>query len=284
MVPGDGPAHLVRFRSRPADGEVGDRVELLGGALRHVMYPGGLCLMSQRWLSFIPTAALALAVLAACGGEQAAPEGAAPEQAAEEEVTRVPDAANAPATPATEDEATEEAAVATPATGAQTVAGGAATPVTGAMATPMDAGAMATPMTAGVAATPVAIDPATVATPDVAGATPAAGGASAAGDAAAVEAVTLVGFDIGWEYDGQRSAPNSPVNFSVAPGTTVELPNEGAAPHNFAVDELGISVDMPVGETVEAVIPGDAAPGTYEYYCNVPGHKPAGMVGEMTVE
>ena len=25
-------------------------------------------------------------------------------------------------------------------------------------------------------------------------------------------------------------------------------------------------------------------PGTYEYYCNVPGHKQAGMVGTLTVE
>ena len=231
--------------------------------------------MSKRWLSFIPTAAFTLAILAACGGEQAA----------DEEVTRVPDAANAPATEATE-AATEAAdaevtlvpattsdnTAATPAAGAmatpmgaQPVAGGAATPIVGAMATPMAVVGMATPRAAGMA-TPVA-----------------AAGAGAA-STSATDTVTLVAFDIGWEYEGERSAPGSPVDFSVAPGTTIELPNEGVTPHNFSVDELGISVDMPPAETVEAVIAEDAATGTYEYYCNVPGHKAAGMVGDMTVE
>ena len=62
---------------------------------------------------------------------------------------------------------------------------------------------------------------------------------------------------------------------------TVSLPNEGAAPHNFSIDELGISVDIEPGATEETVI--NAPAGTYEYYCNVPGHKEAGMVGTLTV-
>jgi uncharacterized cupredoxin-like copper-binding protein len=53
-------------------------------------------------------------------------------------------------------------------------------------------------------------------------------------------------------------------------------------PHNFSIDELGISVDVAAGEEGEATI--NAAPGTYEFYCNVPGHREAGMVGTLTVQ
>jgi uncharacterized cupredoxin-like copper-binding protein len=62
----------------------------------------------------------------------------------------------------------------------------------------------------------------------------------------------------------------------------VTLPNRGAAPHSFVIDALGINVQLLPGETKEATI--NAAAGTYEYYYDVPGHKPAGMVGTLTVQ
>jgi uncharacterized cupredoxin-like copper-binding protein len=52
--------------------------------------------------------------------------------------------------------------------------------------------------------------------------------------------------------------------------------------HNFSIDELGISVDIAPGATEETVI--NAPAGEYEFYCNVPGHKEAGMEGTLTVE
>lgn len=60
------------------------------------------------------------------------------------------------------------------------------------------------------------------------------------------------------------------------------LPNEGAAPHDFSIDDLNIQVDMPPGETQTLEV--DLPAGTYQYYCNVPGHKDAGMVGTLVVE
>jgi len=95
---------------------------------------------------------------------------------------------------------------------------------------------------------------------------------------------TIEGFDIGWTFNGQSTTPGNPITVTVAPGTTISLPNAGASLHNFAVDALGITVDMPAGETVEAQIPADAAPGEYEFYCNVPGHKQAGMVGTLVID
>lgn len=104
-----------------------------------------------------------------------------------------------------------------------------------------------------------------------AGATPAEGAAPAGGQ---IAEVTLEGFDIGWTQQ----------ELTVTPGTKVKLVNSGAAPHNFEVAPLGINVDMPPGETVEATIPPDAQPGEYDFICNVPGHAEAGMVGKLIVQ
>ena len=65
---------------------------------------------------------------------------------------------------------------------------------------------------------------------------------------------------------------------------TIKMENTGAALHNFAIDSLDIDVDVNPGETVDVVIPAGTAPGTYDFYCNVPGHKEAGMVGVLVVE
>ena len=63
---------------------------------------------------------------------------------------------------------------------------------------------------------------------------------------------------------------------------TISLPNKGAIAHNFSIDALKIDTDLPVGATEEATF--TAAPGSYKYYCNVPGHEAAGMVGTLTVQ
>jgi len=65
---------------------------------------------------------------------------------------------------------------------------------------------------------------------------------------------------------------------------TIMMENTGAALHDFSIDSLDILVAADPGETVEIEIPAGTAPGTYEYYCTVPGHKEAGMVGTLVVE
>jgi uncharacterized cupredoxin-like copper-binding protein len=117
---------------------------------------------------------------------------------------------------------------------------------------------------------------------------PAAGAAGASGEAAAPAAggeITIEGYDIGWRYNGQETAPGAPIDVPAAPGATINLHNVGAAAHNFVVETLdNVVVDMPIGETVTYTVPADAAPGTYEFICNIPGHAPAGMVGNLIVD
>jgi uncharacterized cupredoxin-like copper-binding protein len=71
---------------------------------------------------------------------------------------------------------------------------------------------------------------------------------------------------------------------------TIVLPNEGATLHNFSVDDNKneelpfepIDVDIDPGATEQVTI--NAPAGEYYFYCNVPGHEPAGMWGTLTVE
>ena len=96
-------------------------------------------------------------------------------------------------------------------------------------------------------------------------ATPGAGGG---------ESVEVESYDIYFEPEELTIPADTDV--------TVELPNDGVTLHNFSIDELGIDVDIDPGATAETVI--NAPAGEYEYYCNVPGHKAAGMVGTLIVE
>ena len=105
------------------------------------------------------------------------------------------------------------------------------------------------------------------------GATPGAAGASPTAPAAAAMSVTITAHDIYFDPKEVTIPANTDVKFV--------LPNEGAAPHNFSIDALNVSVDLPPGETKDVVI--NAPAGEYEYYCNVPGHKEAGMVGKLIV-
>jgi plastocyanin len=115
---------------------------------------------------------------------------------------------------------------------------------------------------AGAAAAPVAATPA---------ATP-AGGEAGGGDAAGVELATV---DIAFE----------PNEFSIAAGTDVEvtITNNGVLEHDFHIEELGVASELLAsGESATVTINGEA--GSYEFFCSVPGHREAGMVGTLTIE
>jgi plastocyanin len=62
---------------------------------------------------------------------------------------------------------------------------------------------------------------------------------------------------------------------------TIDMPNKSGVPHNIAIDGKG------AGKIVENGVSSFSAtfaPGTYTYFCEVPGHRAAGMVGKLTVK
>ena len=64
---------------------------------------------------------------------------------------------------------------------------------------------------------------------------------------------------------------------------TIELTNDSSVPHNVEVEGNGVEKrsDTISGATTSVTL--DLQPGSYEYYCAVPGHKQAGMEGTLTV-
>ena len=73
-----------------------------------------------------------------------------------------------------------------------------------------------------------------------------------------------------------------PATLTVPSGrVTVELTNHDLFWHSFTIDQPAVSVDVPVGGTrrVTFAVP----PGSYQFYCRVPGHRQAGMVGTLRV-
>jgi plastocyanin len=64
-------------------------------------------------------------------------------------------------------------------------------------------------------------------------------------------------------------------------GVTVYLTNRDLFWHSFTIDRAAVNVDVPVGgaRRVAFTVP----PGSYQFYCRVPGHRQAGMVGTLRV-
>jgi plastocyanin len=64
---------------------------------------------------------------------------------------------------------------------------------------------------------------------------------------------------------------------------TIHLTNDASIPHDIAVEGNGVdevSDTVTDGETSLTV---DLEPGTYTFYCSVPGHRAGGMEGTLTV-
>ena len=95
------------------------------------------------------------------------------------------------------------------------------------------------------------------------------------GDAAAEEGLSFTAVDIDF-----ADAPTGPVP---AGEHEVVLVNEGQALHNVTLPALGETpvVEATGGETASETV--TLEPGTYEYFCSVPGHESL-MNGEFTVE
>ncbi|MGC4105796.1 MAG: ScyD/ScyE family protein [Thermomicrobiales bacterium] len=63
---------------------------------------------------------------------------------------------------------------------------------------------------------------------------------------------------------------------------TVTVKNTSPLPHNFSIDALKVSMFMQPGESNSVTFTPPA--GSQEFYCNLPGHKEAGMVGTLTAK
>ncbi|HET9769512.1 MAG TPA: plastocyanin/azurin family copper-binding protein [Acidimicrobiia bacterium] len=100
--------------------------------------------------------------------------------------------------------------------------------------------------------------------------------AHAAEEAAAAKPdLTVHAFDIGWKEKELKIGPGK---------VRIEVVNEGSGPHTFLFDGLtGPKLSVASGGAKD-VGEYDVTPGSYTYYCDIPGHRQAGMEGTLVVD
>jgi plastocyanin len=79
-----------------------------------------------------------------------------------------------------------------------------------------------------------------------------------------------------------RNVAFDPTALSAPAGkVTVAMRNRDLFWHTFAIDTFRLDLRVPVGRLRTATF--DARPGTYRFYCSIPGHAALGMRGTLTV-
>ena len=77
----------------------------------------------------------------------------------------------------------------------------------------------------------------------------------------------------------------TPAQLTVDKGDTVKLEitnKDSGVPHTFEIDELGVGIGIPPGGSAPIEFVADKT-GTFTFYCGVPGHRGAGMLGQLMV-
>ena len=76
----------------------------------------------------------------------------------------------------------------------------------------------------------------------------------------------------------------TPSTFTLRAGPTVfVITNTGTVEHSFVIDALKVRTPLiETGMTQKVTV--NLKPGTYQAYCNVPGHKQIGMVATIVVK
>ena len=87
--------------------------------------------------------------------------------------------------------------------------------------------------------------------------------------------ITIKALDI--KYD------TTTITAKVGETLTVTLENDGSLEHSLIIDELNVKIEhVQPGQKGSATFT-LASPGTYTYYCDIPGHRQAHMEGTLTV-
>lgn len=77
--------------------------------------------------------------------------------------------------------------------------------------------------------------------------------------------------------------PNS-ITVSAGEEVTITINNADTIDHDFVIDEFNVDSGVLSGGESTTVSFTPSEPGTYEFYCSVPGHRESGMVGTLIVQ
>jgi plastocyanin len=65
---------------------------------------------------------------------------------------------------------------------------------------------------------------------------------------------------------------------------TIDFDNPSSTPHAVAIEGNGVNESSQTVTTSKTSVTADLKPGTYTFFCPVPGHRQAGMEGTLTVK
>jgi plastocyanin len=82
---------------------------------------------------------------------------------------------------------------------------------------------------------------------------------------------------------GRNTFSQAELRARVGETLALRLENSDTQAHYFDIDELNVRVAMPSGKPALALFT-PTTPGSYTFYCHIPGHREAGMVGTLVVE
>jgi uncharacterized cupredoxin-like copper-binding protein len=101
------------------------------------------------------------------------------------------------------------------------------------------------------------------------------------GAAAGVSAETLAGLPA--LTSNQLKFDQTEIRVKMGETVALRLDNADSMPHSFDLDAFNVHVPMQSGKQSLALFKATQA-GTYTFYCSIPGHREAGMVGTLIVE
>ena len=82
---------------------------------------------------------------------------------------------------------------------------------------------------------------------------------------------------------GRNTFDQAELRGRVGETVALRLENTDTQTHSFDIDAFNVHVPMPTGSPALTLFT-PTAPGTYTFYCRIPGHREAGMVGTLVVE
>jgi plastocyanin len=65
---------------------------------------------------------------------------------------------------------------------------------------------------------------------------------------------------------------------------TLKMTNTSGTPHDLAISGNGVNAKTPVTQKGTVQTKATLKPGTYDFFCTVPGHRQAGMAGKLVVK
>ncbi len=102
-----------------------------------------------------------------------------------------------------------------------------------------------------------------------------AGGSTSGGDGAAQNvSITATEF----KFD--------PATINATPGQTINLTvkNNGTTQHTWVLPQANVKLTIDPGKSVTQTFKAPSAAGTFAFDCDIPGHKEAGMAGQLIVK